>query len=168
MYEYSYVIQRIVARNGFSAALTSGLRDFLQRLYRCKNFKLLCNEVKLRKDDFMKKKIAALLVVFIMGSTVAYAQDYEYQGYLPHLIAGPIGIAGGGILLFTSEPDSTGQMLGWILLGAGVLDLGLGLLFWALDEPAYISEVQNNPVLQYVSLSAGNDRVYLGARFDLE
>jgi hypothetical protein len=59
-------------------------------------------------------------------------------------------------------------MLGWILLGAGVLDLGLGLLFWALDEPAYISEVQNNPVLQYVSLSAGNDRVYLGARFDLE
>jgi hypothetical protein len=115
----------------------------------------------------MKKKIAALLVVFILGSNVAYAQGYEYQGYLPHLIAGPIGIAGGGILLLTSEPDSMGQTFGWILLGVGALDLVFGLVFMALDEPAFISEVRNDPVLKHVSLRAGIDRVYLGASFPI-
>jgi hypothetical protein len=109
----------------------------------------------------MKKKIAMVFLVLTLGCSVTYAQGYEYHGYVPHLIAGPIGIVGGGIILFMDSSD-TGQMWGWILLGAGVLDLSIGLILKAVDEPAF---VQNNPILKHTSLSITPEKTFIGASF---
>lgn len=103
-----------------------------------------------------------VLVILIMGSSITYAQQYEYHGYVPHLIMGPVGIAGGVILLVATDSD-LGQTCGWILIGAGVLDLGIGFLLMALDEPAF---TQNNPILKHISLGVAPDRAYIGASFD--
>jgi hypothetical protein len=111
----------------------------------------------------MKKKIAMVLVILIMGSSVTYAQQYEYHGYIPHLIMGPAGIAGGVILLVATDSDSIGQTFGWILFGAGVLDLGIALLLIGIGEPAF---VQNNPILKHVSLGVAPDKAFIGASFD--
>jgi hypothetical protein len=112
----------------------------------------------------MKKRIVMVLVILILGSSITYAQQYEYHGYGPHLIMGPIGIAGGITLLVITDSDSMlGQTFGWVLIGAGVLDLGLAFLFMGLGEPAF---VQNNPILKHVSLGVAPDKVYIGASFD--
>ncbi|MDR1398942.1 MAG: hypothetical protein LBJ41_03360 [Treponema sp.] len=105
----------------------------------------------------MKKKIAMVLLILVLGRGTTYAFSYA-----PHLIMGPIGIAG-GIVFLTTDPSDMGQIFGWTFIIAGGLDLFLGFLGMAIDEPAF---AQNDPVLKHVSLSMTPDKLFIGASFD--
>ena len=96
----------------------------------------------------MRKTIAVMLFVVILGVGAGiinvHAQNYEFGGYMPHIVAGLLGMATGGLIMGLSDGDDSMLTGGAIVGGIGVADLLLGTLFMAVDAPAYVKAREEN------------------------
>jgi predicted lipid-binding transport protein (Tim44 family) len=110
----------------------------------------------------MKKTIAVMLFVVVLGAGAGivnvHAQNYQFGGYGPHMIAGLLGVTTGGLMMGLSD-DDTIFTAGGIVGIVGAIDLGLGLLFMALDAPAFVKVREEN--------QAPSDGLYL-AKAEIE
>jgi hypothetical protein len=115
----------------------------------------------------MKKKIAVLLVVFLLGGSALWADSLSFWGGLTFVVVGsamavtPVAFIGGDV----SAPGSL------VIEGLG-LGFIIGGIIWMIAGPGDDSDsdshamLKENPILEHVSFGTTGEQTYIGVHFN--
>jgi hypothetical protein len=112
----------------------------------------------------MKKKIALILIVFMLVGGSAWAGDIKLG----------LEIAGGGVVLgvvgfFMAQEEGTfyvdPPIVGWSIFGLGIVCITSGLVVALWPDSNAVAKIENNKIFQHVVFDVTTDKITLGARF---
>jgi hypothetical protein len=114
------------------------------------------------KEFVMKKKIALLLVVFMLSGSALWANSFSFWAGLASIVVGgalaatPIAVGG--------DPAAPGS-LALEVTGAGFIIAGIIVLITGSDDDDDSYAQAENPILKHTSFGVSADRLYMGAKF---
>ena len=108
---------------------------------------------------YMKKKIALMLILFMIGTWCVFAEDDEglAPGWIILIAAGSVLLIGGTIaIVLAASGDHAGAQR--------VMD-SLSVERSEEDIPTVAKTIMENPIVKHTTLGFDKDKVFVGVRF---